>query len=205
MVLKSHSAASFDMALHACVDWRPGAWGVMTVPEITCFHIAVVVADLDRTIATYRRILGDGTWGIRTHEWGRLAYGSAGGQTWELLEITGSGHVPFRQFQERHGEGVQHIGFWTPNIRASVEDALAGGARLISVTTDAQGHSAVQLRPRAEVTAQQLDGLGIGAFMDLGVGGWDLEFIGQTAGERFFNDWLGADYPRVVLTRPPQG
>ncbi len=177
----------------------------MSVPEITCFHIAVVVADIDRAVANYKRFLGDGPWRVR--EMGnagtRIAYGSAGGQTWELIEVTGSGSSQFHQFRDQHGEGVQHIGFWTADIRASVEASLAAGARLVSATADPQGHTVVQLLAQAEVKPEQLGALGMAAWMDLGFGGWRLEYIGKTAGEKFFNDWLGEDYRRIVLTPAP--
>ncbi len=175
----------------------------MTVPEITCFHIAVVVPDVEKAVASYRRFLGDGAWRVRDTAWGRLAYGSAGGQTWELLEVRGAGKGPFHQFRDEHGEGVQHIGFWTPDIRASVEHALADGARLVSVTTDAQGNTAAQLLPRADVTTEQLGALGLNAFLDLGFGGWYLEYIGKTAGHAFFRDWLAEEYDKIILTRAP--
>jgi catechol 2,3-dioxygenase-like lactoylglutathione lyase family enzyme len=176
--------------------------GRVTVPEITCFHIAVVVNSIETAIEAYRRFLGNGPWHIRDMSSGaRIAYGSAGGQTWELIEVRGAGGSQFHQFHAEHGEGVQHIGFWTPDIRASVEDSLARGARLVSATRDAQGNTAVQLLPRADVPAAQLETLGMGAFMDLGFGGWRLEYIGKTAGEKFFEDWLGQDYERIILVR----
>jgi hypothetical protein len=34
----------------------------MTVPEITCFHIGLLVADIEKTISNYKRFLGDGPW-----------------------------------------------------------------------------------------------------------------------------------------------
>jgi hypothetical protein len=175
----------------------------VTVPEITCFHIAVVVNSVEKAVEAYRRFVGDGPWRIRAMSSGtRIAYGSAGGQTWELIEVNGAGVSQFHVFRDEHGEGVQHIGFWTPDIRASVEGSLAKGARLVSATTDAQGNAAVQLLPRAGVGRDQLEGLGMGAWMDLGLGGWRLEYIGKTAGEHFFKDWLGEDYKRIILTPP---
>lgn len=176
----------------------------MTAPEIKCFHIAVVVNDIEKTIQSYRRFLGDGSW--RTRDMGsgtRIAYGSAGGQTWELIQVDGPGGSQFHQFRDRHGEGVQHIGFWTPDIRSSVEDALAGGAQLVSASTDAQGNTAVQLLPKAEVKPEQLESLGMAAWMDLGLGGWRLEYIGVTPGERFLKEWLAEDYDRIILTPAP--
>jgi len=174
----------------------------VSVPEITCFHIAVVVADIDTAVANYRRFLGDGPWRVREmgRAGGRIAYGSAGGQTRELIEVNGPGNSQFHQFRDQHGEGVQHIGFWTPDIRASVEASLAAGARLVSVMTEADGHTAVQLLPQADVKPEQLGALGMAAWMDLGFGGWRLEYIGKTTGDKFFNEWLGDDYRRIILT-----
>jgi catechol 2,3-dioxygenase-like lactoylglutathione lyase family enzyme len=177
----------------------------MSVPEITCFHIAVVVNNIEKTIEAYRRFLGDGQWRIRDMSAGdaRIAYGSAGGQTWEFIEVHGPGASQFHVFRDEHGEGVQHIGFWTPDIRASVEDALAKGARLVSATTDAQGHAAVQLLPQADVQTKDLERLGMAAWMDLGLGGWRLEYIGASAGDKFFSDWLAEAYKDIILTPAP--
>jgi len=175
----------------------------LTAPEITCFHIAVVVTDVEKAIANYRRYLGDGPWQVRDGLIGRLAYGSAGGQTWELIQPSETGGTQFHQFRDQYGEGVQHIGFWTPNIRESVEKSLADGARLVSASTDAQGNTAVQLLPRADVKPEQLDALSLGAFLDLGFGGWRLEYIGKTAGEKFLKDWLAEEYDRIILTPAP--
>jgi hypothetical protein len=176
----------------------------MTVPDITSFHIAVVVSSVEKAVEGYKRFLGDGPWRIRDMAAGtRIAYGSAGGQTWELIEVNGPGGSQFHEYRDQHGEGVQHIGFWTPDIKASVEDSLAGGARLVSATTDAQGNTAVQLLPRADVQPQQIEALSMAAWMDMGFGGWRLEYIGQTAGEKFLKDWLAEDYPGIILTPAP--
>jgi catechol 2,3-dioxygenase-like lactoylglutathione lyase family enzyme len=176
----------------------------LTAPELKCFHIAVVVHDIEKTMAAYKRYLGEGPWRVRAMAAGtRIAYGSAGGQTWELIQVTGDGGTQFHEFRDRHGEGVQHIGFWTPDIRASVEDALAGGARLVSASADAQGHTTVQLLPRADVKPEQLEAIGMAAWMDLGLGGWRLEYIGVSAGERFLQDWLAEDYSGIILSPAP--
>jgi catechol 2,3-dioxygenase-like lactoylglutathione lyase family enzyme len=176
----------------------------MSVPEITCFHIAVVVNDVEKAVEGYKRFLGDGPWRLRDMGAGtRIAYGSAGGQTWELIEVSAPGGSQFHEFKERHGEGVQHIGFWTPDMRASVEDALSKGAKLVSATTDAQGHAAVQLLPAADVKPEQLEGLGMASWMDLGLGGWRLEYIATGLGQTFLKDWLAEDYPGIILNPAP--
>jgi hypothetical protein len=96
---------------------------------------------------------------------------------------------------------VQHIGFWTPDIRASVEQALANGAQLVSATTDAQGRSAVQLIPQSKATPEVLDEIGIGAFLDAGFGGWRIEYIGKS-GETFLRDWLEEEFSDIIVTPP---
>jgi Glyoxalase/Bleomycin resistance protein/Dioxygenase superfamily len=177
----------------------------MSVPEIECFHIAVVVNDVVKAVEGYKRFLGDGPWRLRDMGNGaRIAYGSAGGQTWELIEVTGAGGSQFHEFHDRHGEGVQHIGFWTTDMRASVEDALSKGAKLVSATTDAQGHTTVQLLPSADVKPEKLDGPGMASWMDLGFGGWRLEYIATGLGQTFLKDWLAEDYPGIILSPAPR-
>jgi hypothetical protein len=41
------------------------------------------------------------------------------------------------------------------------------------------------------------------AWMDLGLGGWRLEYIGKTAGEKFLKDWLAEDYDGIILRDAP--
>lgn len=144
---------------------------------------------------------GRGGWATRADV--RIAYGSAGGQTWELIEVFGSGGSPFHEFRERHSEGVQHIGFWTADIRVSVEDVLSKGGKLVSATADAQGQTAVQLLPAADVKPEQLEGLSTASWIDLGFGGCRLEYISTGLGQAFLKDWLAADYPDIILNPAP--
>jgi catechol 2,3-dioxygenase-like lactoylglutathione lyase family enzyme len=174
----------------------------VTSPEVKAFHIAIVVQDIDKAIEGYRRLLAAEHWRVRAMNPGtRIAYGSGSGATWELIEVSGSGTSQFHQFRDQHGEGVQHIGFWTPDLRASVEGAVAAGAQLVSATSDAQGNTAVQLLPAASVGPEQLDKLGIGAFLEAGFGGWRIEYIGTT-GASFLRDWLQEEYDDIIVTPP---
>ncbi|HJM76065.1 MAG TPA: VOC family protein, partial [Dehalococcoidia bacterium] len=174
----------------------------MTAPDVQCFHIAIVVEDLDAAIDGYGRLLDADMWRVREMGSGsRFAYGSGSGQTWELIEVKGEGTSQFHQFRDLHGEGVQHVGFWTPDIRGTVERVLAGGAKLVSATADAQGQSAVQLIPQSGATPDVLDGIGIGAFLDAGFGGWRIEYIGK-AGETFLRDWLADEFSDIIATPP---
>lgn len=176
----------------------------MTAPDLQCFHIATVVKDLDAAVAQYSRLLQAETWRFREMSPGfRIAYGSGSGQTWELIEVTGDGTSQFHQFRDRYGEGVQHVGFWTPDIRASIEQAIAAGGQLVSVTTDAEGNSTVQLIPQSKATPDVLAPVetAIGAFIDPGLGSWRIEYIGKT-GEAFLHDWLAEEFDDIIVTPP---
>ncbi|HJN92295.1 MAG TPA: VOC family protein [Dehalococcoidia bacterium] len=176
----------------------------MTAPEVQCFHVATVVRDLDAAVAAYTSLLDAQTWRIREMSADfRIAYGSGSGQTWELIEVRGEGTSQFHQFRDRYGEGVQHVGFWTPDIRALVEQALAQGGELVSATQDASGVTSVQLVPQAAVTPDLLDaGIGIGAFIEGGLGAWRIELIGND-GDEFLRDWLQEDYDEILVTPRP--
>ena len=177
----------------------------MTVPDVKAFHIAVVVHDLDAAVEAYGRLLGPGRWKKREFGTGfRTAYGSGGGTTWELIEVTGSGDTQFHQFRDQYGEGIQHVGFWSRDIRESVKAALEQGAELVWTATDEQGHRVAQLQPAASVTDDMLSTLKLGAIVDPGFGGWRIEYIdsGET-GMTFFNDWLKEEYPEIIVTPPP--
>jgi catechol 2,3-dioxygenase-like lactoylglutathione lyase family enzyme len=173
----------------------------MTVPEIQSFHIATVVRDLDDAVAAYTRLLDAQTWRLREISPGfRIAYGSGSGQTWELIEVTGPGTSQFHEFRDQYGEGVQHVGFWTPDIRASVEHALAQGGELVAAIEDADGRITVQLAPQATATPDVIDAaIGIGAFVDGGLGAWRIEFIGKD-GDAFLRDWLQEEYGEILVT-----
>jgi catechol 2,3-dioxygenase-like lactoylglutathione lyase family enzyme len=175
----------------------------MTAPELAAFHVCVVVRDLEAAMETYRSLLGV-DWHVRA-PWAnptRMAYGRGGGQTFELVQPVGKGTSQFHEYLETHGEGIQHIGFWTPDVRGSVEAALANGAKLVSASTDADGNVAIQLLPQAG--AGDLSQLGSAQWMDVGLGGWRIEYIGVDWGVPFFEQWLGPEYAQIV-TPPPWG
>ena len=174
----------------------------MTVPEIQSFHIATVVRDLETAMSAYKRLLDAQTWRVKEMAAGfRIAYGSGSGQTWELIEVRGEGTTQFHQFRDQYGEGVQHVGFWTPDIRASVEAALAQGGELVAATRAANGSTAVQVVvPQADVTPELLDAsIGIGAFIAGDLGSWRIEYIG-TDGDAFLRDWLEKEYDEIIVT-----
>jgi catechol 2,3-dioxygenase-like lactoylglutathione lyase family enzyme len=121
----------------------------MTAPELTAYHLGIVVRQLESAMDAYRRMLGITEWRLRDPmpNGGLIAFGMGGGITFELLQVPESGNNQLSQFLREHGEGVQHVAFWTEDLQTSVENALAEGAKLVSSVTDASGNASVQLIP----------------------------------------------------------
>ena len=48
--------------------------------------------------------------------------------TFELIEREGK--IAHKVFLDEHGEGLQHIGIWTPDVQAAVREAVTKGCRV---------------------------------------------------------------------------
>ena len=193
------------------------SWALVTAPppDLLAYHLGFVVHDLDAVADRYSRMLGVDRW--RTHEltfarvpWdprstdGRLkvAFGRAVGLTFELIQVL-DGRTPHLDFLETHGEGVQHIGFWTPDLRAAVRHALAEGGRLTLARYEANDTAVVQLSPASGIDAivGSLDRARL-AYVEPGLGGVQLEFVGP-AGADGLREWMADDFDRVLAPPPP--
>jgi catechol 2,3-dioxygenase-like lactoylglutathione lyase family enzyme len=173
----------------------------MTAPDVVAFHLGMVVRDTEATIEMFRKAVGAQTW--KTRMFGspeapiKMTYGGGPGHiAYELFEVLGPGSSMFHIFLEEHGEGVQHIGYWTPDLRASVEAALAAGGRLMNLQAD-QRSAVAQVAP-GEV---DLDKLGPITFVNPGLAGVRLEFAGPMSGQGL-RDWLGADFDKIIAPPP---
>ncbi len=191
--------------------------GAMTAPpgELVAYHIGIVVGNLQAVADRYQRVLGVDRWRMREvatvrMPWdarstdGRLnvAFGRAAGLTFELLQPL-DGRTPHMDFLEKHGDGVQHIGFWTPDVRAVVDNAVKEGGRITLARLDPNGNAEVQLSPGASMEA--IVGMlptDMIAYVDPGMGGVQLEFIGP-AGAAGLREWLGADFDTLLQPPPP--
>lgn len=181
-------------------------------PDLLAFHIGFVVRDVDAAMDCYRRMLGVDGW--RVHEihrakapWAerytdariKIAFGRGAGLTFELIQVL-DGKTQHSEFLEAHGEGVQHIGLWTHDVRASVEAAVAQGARIVTALVDPNDQAVVQLTPASStdeiLRAIPRDRL---AYVDPGLGTVQLEFVGPGTGLR---DWLQEDYDRIIVPPP---
>lgn len=111
------------------------------VPQIT--QVAVVVRDLDATMAAYYRTFGWGPWSVYEHRppayqdltfHGKPAdYAVLGAETevgpiaFELLQPV-YGESPYQEWLDTHGEGLHHVACMTPN--------RDGAAKLVQCLTD---------------------------------------------------------------------
>jgi len=94
-------------------------------------HVGYVVRDLDKTAKFFWEVLGIGTWqfmefGPNVEEYKyyvkneklllKIAEARIGSISIELIESV-SGPSPHRDFLEKHGEGMQHLGILVDDYR----------------------------------------------------------------------------------------
>jgi catechol 2,3-dioxygenase-like lactoylglutathione lyase family enzyme len=171
----------------------------VTVDGLAQFHIAIVTGDMQGAMARYSRVLGVEGWSF----WDRMppgspmrvAYGHGAGATWELIGIEQDGNSQFQEFYRQHGEGVQHIGFWCPDLRGAVQEALEAGGEIVSTLLDKQSNAVVHVKP-GDLDALELPR---SLFLNAGVG-FTLEYFGPGS-EQMYKDWFKDDYDRML--RPP--
>jgi catechol 2,3-dioxygenase-like lactoylglutathione lyase family enzyme len=169
----------------------------MTVPEarVFAFHLGIVVRDLHAACARYSELLGVPAWHYREIQRPALpvnpktaggqgtlhiAFGRVPGMTFELIEPEGT--IEHKVFLDEHGEGVQHIGLWTPDVQAAVRVAVAKGCRVTHAALT-QDVATIQLTPASPPEAI-IPFLGTMGYVDLGLGGFQLEFIAAANAER---------------------
>ena len=105
-------------------------------------QVALVVSDLTKSMREYTETMGWGPWSIYEYKAPRLhdliVRGEPDSFTWigaetpvgstyiELLQPL-DGPSIFRQFMDRHGQGMHHIGYWAKNMGEadSIKQAFA--------------------------------------------------------------------------------
>jgi catechol 2,3-dioxygenase-like lactoylglutathione lyase family enzyme len=183
--------------------------------SVYAYHIGIVVRNIDETSALYKELLGVQRW----HTWEvereglpfnpqtaghvgkiRIAYGRAPGQTIELLQPV-EGTSIWSEYLREHGEGVQHIGLWTADLPAAVEEGLRRGGRVIHGMLREEGGS-VQLSPISppEAIVNALDPNLIAYILPTS-GGVMIEYVGPGMPERM-RETIGEDYDNVIASPP---
>jgi catechol 2,3-dioxygenase-like lactoylglutathione lyase family enzyme len=169
----------------------------MTAPQAKMFayHLGIVVHDLEAACARYAELLGVPEWhkseverpGVPVNPktaGGRgklhIAFGRVPGVTFELIQPEGA--IEHKVFLDSHGEGVQHIGIWTPDVQAAVREAVARGCRVTHAALT-QDVATISLTP-ASAPEEIVPFLGNLAYVDPGLGGFQLEFVGAANAER---------------------
>jgi len=111
-------------------------------------HISVVVRDVEKAIKFYESLgigpfppllgpqgkvpLADKTLHGRSADWEldlRHAEGGVGNLTFELIQPL-EGDTPVKDFLEKHGEGIQHIGFFVDDIEAETAKLAEKGFKI---------------------------------------------------------------------------
>jgi methylmalonyl-CoA/ethylmalonyl-CoA epimerase len=114
-------------------------------------QVAIVVKDLDETVRQYNEMFGIGPWHFYTYEkplvkkmsyhgkpadYGmRIALSYFGTSRVELIEIK-EGNSVYRDFIEKHGYGVQHLGFLVEDMEEAIAQAREAG---LEMTQDGSG------------------------------------------------------------------
>jgi catechol 2,3-dioxygenase-like lactoylglutathione lyase family enzyme len=165
-------------------------------PEFVAFHIGIVVHDLDAVIDRYRRMLGLDLWHVREREDVKIAYGGrdGAGQAFELIQPrTEEGQMA--AFLRERGEGVQHLGVWTPDLLGSLQAAVAEGGTLVAGPFKQDGKTVVHVDAPPGTQPRAL------AYIDTGMATIRMEFIGPPADEGLRN-WLQDDYDKIIAPAP---
>jgi catechol 2,3-dioxygenase-like lactoylglutathione lyase family enzyme len=189
----------------------------MTIPaeKVCAYHIGIIVRSIEETGAIYRDLLGAGEW----HSWEvereglpvnpatagkrgrvRIAYGRAPGQTIELLQPL-DGTTIWSEYLREHGEGVQHIGVWTPDLPGAITEALSRGAKVTHGMLR-EGLVSVQLTsasPREDLLAV-LDPEQI-AYVQPAAGGVQIEYVGPAMPARMREN-IGEAFAEVIALPP---
>jgi catechol 2,3-dioxygenase-like lactoylglutathione lyase family enzyme len=169
----------------------------MTAPQSKMFayHLGIVVRDLEAACARYAELLGVPEWhkseverpGVPVNPktaGGRgklyIAFGRVPGMTFELIQPEGA--IEHKVFLDTHGEGVQHVGIWTADVQAAVREAVGRGCRVTHAALT-QDVATISLTP-ASAPEEIIPFLGNLAYVDPGVGGFQLEFVGVANAER---------------------
>jgi catechol 2,3-dioxygenase-like lactoylglutathione lyase family enzyme len=124
-------------------------------------QVALVVKDLDETVKRYNDVFGIGPWHFYTYEkplvkkmsyngepadYGmRIALSYFGTSRVELIEVK-HGPSVYQDFVDKHGYGIQHLGFRVEDMQSAIRQAEEAGYRMIQDGSgfgpDGDGHYA---------------------------------------------------------------
>ncbi len=100
--------------------------------------------------------------------------------TFELIQP--EGQIVHKVFLDEHGEGLQHIGVWTPDVQGAVREAVAKGCKVTHAELN-QDVATIDLTPDSPADVV-IPFLGNMSYVDPGMRGFQIEFIGAVNPER---------------------
>jgi len=126
------------------------------IPE--CWHVGIVVKDLDKTVDFYSRAFGWGPWkrvhvdnrkaemrGKSTWYAGDRAFVKLGGVSLEIGE-TNQGESVHTEMMRNKGEGLHHLAFYVDDLEKEIDKlAKMGIPILMTAYTDDRKHAYVYL------------------------------------------------------------
>ncbi|HZD06351.1 MAG TPA: VOC family protein [Longimicrobiales bacterium] len=110
-------------------------------------HVAIAVTDLAEAVRLHERLTGTPGSPVETLEAQGVRVAFVGAV--ELLEPLDAGSTVAR-FLERHGPGLHHLAYRTPDLGAELERVAAAGFDLVDARPrpGARGHRVAFLHPR---------------------------------------------------------
>jgi methylmalonyl-CoA/ethylmalonyl-CoA epimerase len=103
-------------------------------------HVAVVVADLDEALARYRKLgFSGGERFVLAEQAVEVATLRSGTGWIELIRPTDP-DGPIARYLAKRGEGVHHVAYAVPDLRASLNELAAAGIRLIDAAPRIGAH-----------------------------------------------------------------
>jgi methylmalonyl-CoA/ethylmalonyl-CoA epimerase len=103
-------------------------------------HVAVVVADLDEALARYRMLgFAGGERFVLAEQAVEVATLRSGTGWIELIRPTDP-DGPIARYLAKRGEGVHHVAYAVPDLRASLNELAAAGIRLIDAAPRIGAH-----------------------------------------------------------------
>jgi hypothetical protein len=144
------------------------------LPSLELYHVGLLVPDMAAAIARHRDVHGTEFSEVRTLRLAdagevTLAFSRTARPWVELIEMTGDGI-----YAPSQGEGLHHLGYWTPDVREAVEAFEARG-----------------LSTELAVPARGGDGLLLAYFAPGGLLGVRTEVVAESA-KPVLDSWVGA-------------
>ncbi len=184
----------------------------MTVPAAThvAHHLGYAVYDAESTALRYERMLG-ATFRLMppymvADQYGRPAemkvyYGAMAGLAIEIIEVV-KGNTPHSDWIKQHGEGIQHVGVYVPDLLEATKKAVADGGRIDWIFPK-KGVAQITAGSTVEELLAEVNQNGL-VYIDTREGGTIIELLGPPIHAAVFGgalkgleELIGTELPKV--------